>query len=312
MQPPIHKVSVIVPFHDAERYLPRALASISASSHENLQVLMVDDCSEDSSGAIAGEYARSDSRFRHLRNPANMGVSHSRNRGMDGAVGDYILFVDSDDSISRDWIRNLLLEATDRDADIVIGRAKRIQGGIESDYRMKGLRHPGPLAFERVVLKDNAVVWNKLYARSLLMRSNVRFEEDITIGEDLAFNYGVMLHAKRIYCTDTGHYHYHLDNVSSLMRGSSPAVRVRNMSRVLETMFVHSARAGRRNRGVMKKVAKDILLNSTLGDTVAITDSTRQRIRQVDSLLFLEVRIKLLRKSLRRGLSGVWGHPGRT
>ncbi|MBI3985650.1 MAG: glycosyltransferase family 2 protein [Lentisphaerae bacterium] len=300
---PNNKVSIIVPFHNAERYLGGALTSIGASVHENVEVLMVDDFSTDSSGAIAGDFVRKDPRFQYSRNPANRGVSHSRNRGLDKAGGDFILFVDGDDRISPDWIRNLLLAATATKADIVIGQAKRIQGGHESDYRMKGLIRPARLRFERIVLKDNGVVWNKLYSAALLRRANVRFAEDIAIGEDLAFNYGVMACAEGIYYTDRGHYFYHRDNAASLMRGSSAESRVRNNSRVLETLLAHSARTGRWNRGALKKVARDILMDSAQGDPVFIDDATRERIRQIDPLMFHKVRFKLLRKSLKRKIA---------
>jgi len=294
------KVSVIVPFYNAGARLRVALTSIAASSHRNLEVLMIDDASTDDSAAAAVEFASADVRFRCFRNDQNRRVSFSRNRGLEEATGVYVLFVDSDDRISHDWIEGLLQEAVAQDADITIGKTIRSQGGREEPYRMKGLRRRGELDFASIVLKDNSVVWNKLYSAALIRRAGLRFNPSLDMGEDLLFNYRAMSQANRTFYSDRGYYFYQADHEGSIMRGSDAAARVANFSRLLQALEDYNRIAPRTNRAVLQKVAKDILVNQHASDNKAGLDpDTMNRIRRADRFLPEKVRFSFWRKSMR-------------
>jgi len=219
-------ISVIVPFHNAVATLGDAIESLAASSCREIEVLAVDDASTDGGGEIVRGFAARDARFRCLRNPANRGVSFSRNRGLDEAAGDRLAFVDADDRVSPDWLAHLLADARESGAEVVIGRSRRVCGGTESVYRMEGLRRRGSLDFRQIVFKDNSVVWNKLYAASLIRRLRLRFDESLSIGEDLLFNFQALHAARGIFYGGRGSYLHRADNPSSLMRGTDPAGRV--------------------------------------------------------------------------------------
>ena len=295
------KVSVVVPFHNADSYLAQALESIAASSHRNIEVILINDGSTDGGGVTAKMVAARDSRFTYLANESNRRVSFCRNVGLREATGDFILFVDSDDRISADWIQNLLRTAVAEGADVVIGKAKRCRADSVADYDMKGLTRRGALAFGDIVFKDNAVLWNKLYSASIVRRWRIHFDEDLWIGEDLVFNYLVLGRAKRIYYSGEGFYYYRADSPSSIMRSSTPATRIRNLSRVLSLLVECSLTIETKNPGVLKKVAKDILVNAYRHNE-AIDPSTMAVIRRVAPLMPGSVRLKVLLKSLRNAI----------
>ena len=297
------KVSVIVPFRNSAATLGPALDSIAASTHANLEVLLIDDGGTDRSGALAEAFARRDPRFRYFRNSGNRQVSFSRNRGLDEAGGDYILFVDSDDRISADWIRNLLDDAAATGAEIVIGKAKRLLGGEARDYAMKGLARRGALRFETLVFKDNGVVWNKLYSAALLKRHRLRFEESLCIGEDLLFNFRALERARGIFYGDRGFYFYRADNDSSIMRGSRPEERVANLSGLLRILVRISREMDKQNPSVLRNVARDILMNHYRHLGGPPERATLDLIRTIDRFLPFKVRFSVWRKTVRRRLS---------
>ena len=106
------KISIIVPVYNVEPYLSRCLDSILNQTFAGFECILVDDCSTDNSPAICDEYARTDRRIRFIRNQQNQGSSLSRQIGLMQAVGDYILFVDSDD-----WIESIMAEEMYAKAD---------------------------------------------------------------------------------------------------------------------------------------------------------------------------------------------------
>ena len=97
-------VSVIVAVYNIEEYLPRCIDSISAQTYRNLEIILVDDGSTDSSGGICDDYAQKDRRIKVIHKK-NGGLSDARNAGLDKVSGDYIGFVDGDDWIEEDMYR---------------------------------------------------------------------------------------------------------------------------------------------------------------------------------------------------------------
>lgn len=106
------QISVIVPVYNAERYLHRCVDSILSQTFSNFELLLINDGSKDSSGAICDEYAAKDPRVR-VFHKENGGVSSARNLGLDNACGEWIAFVDSDDWISENYLESMLVFDTD-------------------------------------------------------------------------------------------------------------------------------------------------------------------------------------------------------
>ncbi len=113
------KISVIVPVYNCEKYLEKCLESICGQTYQNLEIILVEDGSEDRSPEICKEYEKRDKRIRVV-SKKNEGVAVARNTGLDYATGDYIGFVDSDDYIDRDMYETLYANLKEQDAQMSI------------------------------------------------------------------------------------------------------------------------------------------------------------------------------------------------
>ena len=111
------KVSVVVPVYNVEKYLEACVRSILGQSIQDFEIILVDDGSTDNSGKICDALKERNGNIRVLHKD-NAGLSHTRNTGMDMAQGDYITFIDSDDTIHRDYLRILLSLIDDYKADM--------------------------------------------------------------------------------------------------------------------------------------------------------------------------------------------------
>ena len=158
-------VSIIVPVYNAERYLRYCLDSILGQSHRNLDIILVDDGSDDSSPQICDEYAAADSRVSVIHQ-SNGGISIAQNAGLDAAVGQYIAFVDNDDILDRHNIQFLLhaLETTGSD----MSKARWRQFGISTiDQIAQGARE-GAHSPEKVTVFTNPLhAYQTVFCKSL-------------------------------------------------------------------------------------------------------------------------------------------------
>ena len=110
-------ISVIVPIYNVEEYLNECVDSILNQTYKNLEIILVDDGSTDKSGIICDDYAKIDSRIKVIHKK-NGGLSDARNVGIDRALGEFIIFIDSDDYIDHSMCEILLAYASKYDVDI--------------------------------------------------------------------------------------------------------------------------------------------------------------------------------------------------
>lgn len=128
-------ISVILPFYNAEKNLGEAVGSIIIQDYQNLEILLVDDASADSSSMQAEEFRRKDSRIKIFRHGENQGAGPARNTGVSNAGGEYIFFLDSDDFLKPDALKILHGVASQEKAAVVIGSCEQIdENGIVSDH----------------------------------------------------------------------------------------------------------------------------------------------------------------------------------
>ena len=113
------KISVIVPVYKVEAVLKKCLDSIITQTYENLEIILVDDGSPDSSGEICDEYSKRDSRVKAIHKK-NAGVAAARNSGLKVATGEYCIFVDSDDYIEPIMYQSMIQIAEEYDCDVVM------------------------------------------------------------------------------------------------------------------------------------------------------------------------------------------------
>lgn len=169
-------VSIIVPVYNVEVYLPHCLRAISEQTYKNLEIILVDDGSTDSSGVLCDDFAVEDSRAKVIHQE-NRGLWAARNAGHDAADGDFLFFPDADDYFSRDMVRILLNAINSGDGyDLALCRMKKtdvldedVSPQLEVSMKEIGMEELFNNLFERNTDNPFSVfMWNKLFRRSLI------------------------------------------------------------------------------------------------------------------------------------------------
>lgn len=202
------KVTIIVPVYNTEIYLKECIESILEQSHKNIELICVDDCSEDASYEILQHYGKKDRRMKVLRSEdGNQGPGAIRNQGIKMAKGTYIAFVDSDDYIDPNMIAKLLYEAETYDLDLSMCTIKKFSANarekfpkcvydyyIHKDLDGKTFHWKD---IEQVLFRLRFSSCNKLYRKDFLIQNNIYFAEGV-FWEDMVFTYKALLLAKKM------------------------------------------------------------------------------------------------------------------
>ena len=207
-------VSVIVPVYNAEKFLAETLDSILHQTYEEYEVIAVNDGSTDSSGKILDEYAQKDSRIKPMH-IANGGVSNARNCGLEVAEGEFVYFLDGDDTIDPFTFQLLMNEISDCDV---------IQAGYESFYEDgtvtndgfadKTLIGYGDILGGYFLAEIKESCWNKLYRRDCI--GDIRFDTTLSVAEDSVFVHDVIKRAKKVKLLSIVTLHYRIHGNSCM------------------------------------------------------------------------------------------------
>ena len=202
-------VSIILPVYGVEKYLPECVDSLLAQTYSNIEIILVDDASPDSCGAICDSYAARDSRVKVIHK-ANGGAASARNAGLDVARGNYICFVDSDDTVEPDYVQ-ALLETLGNGDMAMCGFYFRSRSSSKAEIVAPGSYDRE--RFMRYFLEDwrCSLLWNKIFHREAL--GDLRMAEGHRVDDEF-FTYQVALNCRKVSVTDKCLYHYR-------MRGSS-------------------------------------------------------------------------------------------
>ena len=216
-------VSVIVPVWNGEPYLKDCVASILGQSLDDMEIILVDDGSEDGTWPLMEQLAREDGRIRVLRQE-NKGVSEARNAGIAVSAGEYIRFVDADDLLPVDSMRLLVEKAQVHECDMVLAaytevlgrrRYKRDLGKCEdvvdiNEYLRRLERLSNSFYY--------GVLWNKLFRGDIIREKGLRFVSGLAWGEDFAFVMGYLAHAEWIGYTTAQVYDYRRNPKGAVVR----------------------------------------------------------------------------------------------
>lgn len=214
-------ISIIVPIFNSERYLDKCILSILAQTYTYWELLLIDDGSTDSSGAICDTYAAQDDRIRVFHKP-NGGVSSARNLGLDNAKGEWVTFVDSDDWIMPMYLTHMYEHIAN--VDLIVssvtsynnnGHMIRLYNSYIPAFLNSTDTH---LLFEKYDLHSRTSPWSKLYKLSVINNVNLRFDEAMHHGEDLIFLYRYLLECNNFYITGDCDYCYLYDREGSLTK----------------------------------------------------------------------------------------------
>ena len=185
-------ISVIVPIYNTEKYLSKCLDSILAQTYTDWEAILVDDGSSDNCGEICDEYAKKDCRFKVLHKK-NEGVSIARNCGIENASGEWIVFVDSDDFVTPDYIDSLFRTTNNGKMPFgMTGMAKVSKTGeiVEKNRTATKYTLKRNECIELLFDYSNGYwgyICGKIYNKNLLSKYNIRFREGIHFNEDRLF-----------------------------------------------------------------------------------------------------------------------------
>lgn len=200
-------ISIIMPAYNAEKTLPRAVGSALAQTYQNYELIIINDCSRDSTQALAEGFAARDSRIRVISNTENRGVSLARHKGIENARGKWLAFLDSDDAWAADKLEKQMALQKQKNAQLIFtGSAFMDAQGNRKDWIM---HVPEQIGY-RKLLKQNLVSNS-----SVLIRKSCYLEHEI-IGNDLHEDFVCWLRLLR-----SGEYAYGIDEPLLIYRLSS-------------------------------------------------------------------------------------------
>lgn len=202
------KISVIVPVYKVEPYLRRCIDSILGQTFRDFELILVDDGSPDGCPAICDEYAERDIRI-HVIHKENGGLSSARNAGMAVAVGEYLMFCDSDDYVSPYWCLRMV-ECVEREplafytCDVLkVSSDEKVVFVDNGDIHLNEMGY-----FDIYKLGLSAYVVNKIYVSDVVKSKGLLFDENSSFAEDVAFNVKYCECCERCYYIDEALYAY--------------------------------------------------------------------------------------------------------
>lgn len=245
------KLSIILPIYNVEKYLQRILNQLYEQIRVDVEVIMVNDGSPDNSEKICQEYVNKCNQFR-LMTQENAGVSVARNHGIDMARGEYIAFIDPDDTISETYIEKILREIKAQ-PDLLILKYQKVSGNLTNDgpYNIwnEGVCDLQYLKKSIGYLFLNEV-WNKVFRTEIIKKNHIRFTNGMKIAEDVCFvlDYVDCIENAKVA---EGIYYYYWSNEGSAIRVPKPEHLIDLMtlySRLLDFSQKHGMQDGSKNQ----------------------------------------------------------------
>lgn len=201
-------VSVIVPIYNTERFLNKCLDSLVSQTLKNIEFILVDDGSSDSSGKICDKYASADPRFKVIHKK-NGGSASARQVGLDASIGDYIIVCDSDDWAESNMYELLYKKAEETNADIVCcGYITEYDNGKSKHQFLTLKQHNGIVDNLDLANKYPGLTFCKLIRRDFLRDNRISYDLRVNLGEDKFIMYKLLLHNPKIVLLNEVLYHY--------------------------------------------------------------------------------------------------------
>lgn len=220
-------ISLVIPAFNAASYLEQCIDSILKQTYTDFEIIVIDDGSTDDTRFICKKYEAKDSRIRYIHQK-NAGVSAARNRGIENAKGDWIAFVDADDTVESRYLEYMIKAVSEKNADIVFCGFSVVGTSLRADDMSAlceccGGQETGVInstqAIERMICVDPdkmfyGYVWRNLFSTSLLSKYRIRFQCDIKISEDYQFILEYLLHATQVALVAIPLYCYRVNDSS--------------------------------------------------------------------------------------------------
>ncbi len=225
-------ISIIIPAYNIENYIAKCLDSLLNQTYKNIEIIVIDDGSSDNTGKIVDNYAY---KYEYIKviHKKNAGVSAARNTGIEVANGDYIGFVDADDTVDEEMFEVLIENAIKYDADISHCGYKMVFPSRIDYYYNTGIlvEQDNELGLRDLIIGQRVEpgLVNKLYKKELF--KTVRMNEEIKINEDLLANYYLFKQSQKSVFYDKCMYSY-------ILRKGSAATSKVNINKILDPVKV--------------------------------------------------------------------------
>lgn len=227
------KVSIVIPIYNVEKYIRACLDSAVNQTLKEIEIICVDDGTPDSSGKIADEYAQKDSRVKVIHQE-NHGLPAARNRGMEEVKGEYIKFLDSDDTLELQACEICYDKAKLHNADILV-----------HDAGNKILTYPEfkPLKNEKIIIgpRFELIKYSSctgIYKTDFVKNNHIKCNENASYGEDQVFNMMCNPLANKIVCIPDKFYNYTIDNINSITHTPNDKIR-KSKDHIEDVRFIY-------------------------------------------------------------------------
>ena len=226
MQKKNPKISIIIPAYNVEDYIGRCLDSCIEQTLYDIEIICVDDESQDATTRIIDAYAKRDSRIVAIHKKKG-GVSAARNEGIKMATGSWLIFLDSDDILCKETCEEIWIQTLCNDCELIVHGAEIVSGDVKPEYwvtKAVSTRNAFYRDFNFDVINENGAtpfLWLHAYSRKLIDRAGIRFNEKISLGEDIVFQMMIIPCAKGILFISRKLYFYTYNRNGSLMEKST-------------------------------------------------------------------------------------------
>lgn len=248
-------ISVIVPIYGIDRYIGICIESILSQTYENLEIILVNDGSPDRCPEICDLYAKKDKRIKVIHKP-NGGLVSARKAGLEVASGEYVGYVDGDDWIGPGFYESLYSAIVTSGCDVVCaGQSRDLFSqsvhfinpyplGIYTGNKLKSLQK-NMLSYGDFYRPGiTTYVWNKLFRRDVLYQHQMNVDDRISIGEDAAVTYPVLMECGSAYVSDCVAYHYRQREDSMLKKSASFEAEAEKLKYLYEYMSGFAGKYG--------------------------------------------------------------------
>ena len=233
------KVSIIIPVYNSEKTLKKCIESVINQTYKNIEILIINDGSKDKSLNIMNEYKNKDERIIVI-NQKNKGLSGARNTGINNATGDYITFIDSDDYIKPNLVKDTIKIFEEYECDVVRNNYElsyengknELRNEMYEENRIINIEEKKEELIQNILLgKVQSYSWLLTIKREILDKNNLKFDEDIFFMEDIVFIIRLIFCIKNIYFVREPNYFYYQSNENSLTKDTKKYVK--NINNIL-------------------------------------------------------------------------------
>lgn len=210
-------VSIIVPVYNCEEYISNCLESILAQTYTNIEIVIVNDGSFDNSEKIVNKFKEQDDRIVYYYQ-VNSGPSEARNTGISNSRGEYVVFIDSDDTVDKNYVEILLNKMINSGSDFVCCGYKDISEHGVLNYSDFDFDEHVPLhSFMDMVCKGTGgVLWSKIYKKDIIVNHNLKMDKSLFMSEDLVFVLQYASHCRSFATVKEYLYNYNRLNQGSI------------------------------------------------------------------------------------------------